>query len=68
MPHFTYSSGINVPRRRFLPVRTTSDLLIIMSDLYTLKPGGTVEMSDKRSFPTVPLIKLGTSFRKVKVD
>jgi UTP--glucose-1-phosphate uridylyltransferase len=57
--------GINVPRRRFLPVKTTSDLLIIMSNLYSLK-AGSLEMNPKRSFPSVPLVKLGTSFVKVK--
>ena len=57
-------SGINVPRHRFLPVKTTSDLLIIMSNLYSLK-GGALEMNPKRSFPSVPLVKLGTSFKKV---
>lgn len=57
--------GINVPRRRFLPVKTTSDLLLVMSNLFTLNRGNLV-MNPKRSFPSVPLVKLGTSF--VKVD
>lgn len=62
---FEGAIGINVPRRRFLPVKTTSDLLIIMSNLYSLKQGS-LEMNPKRSFPSVPLVKLGTSFTKVK--
>jgi UTP--glucose-1-phosphate uridylyltransferase len=62
---FEGSIGINVPRRRFLPVKTTSDLVIIMSNLYSLKQGF-LEMNPQRSFPTVPLVKLGTSFTKVK--
>jgi len=62
---FEGAVGINVPRRRFLPVKTTSDLLIIMSNLYSLRTGN-LEMNPKRSFPSVPLIKLGTSFIKVK--
>jgi len=57
--------GINVPRTRFLPVKTTSDLLIIMSNLYSLK-AGFLEMNPKRSFQAVPLVKLGTSFTKVR--
>jgi len=57
-------TGVNVPRRRFLPVKTTSDLLIIMSNLYSLRTGY-LEMNPKRSFPSVPLVKLGTSFSKV---
>ncbi len=60
------SAGINVPRKRFLPVKTTSDLLLVMSDLYLLR-AGSLEMSPKRFFPSVPLVKLGTSFKKVRV-
>ena len=56
--------GINVPRSRFLPVKTTSDLLIIMSNLYSLR-AGFLEMNPKRSFPSVPLSKLGSHFTKV---
>ena len=62
-----FSTGINVPRKRFLPVKTTSDLLLVMSDLYTLK-AGSLEMSPKRFFPSVPLVKLGNSFKKVKPE
>lgn len=62
---FEGAIGINVPRRRFLPVKTSSDLLIIMSNLYSLRAGN-LEMNPKRSFPSVPLVKLGTSFNKVK--
>lgn len=47
-----------------MPVKTTSDLLVIMSNLYTLRTGA-LEMSPKRAFPTVPLVKLGTHFNKV---
>ena len=56
--------GVNVPRSRFLPVKTTSDLLVIMSNLYHLRTGA-LEMSPKRAFPSVPLTKLGTHFTKV---
>jgi len=62
---FEGAIGINVPRKRFLPVKTTSDLLIVMSNLYKLK-NGALEMSPLRSFPSVPLVKLGNSFKKVK--
>jgi len=62
---FEGAIGVNVPRRRFLPVKTTSDLLIIMSNLYSLRTGY-LEMNPMRSFPSVPLVKLGTSFKKVK--
>uniref|UniRef100_A0A0B7AN08 UTP--glucose-1-phosphate uridylyltransferase n=1 Tax=Arion vulgaris TaxID=1028688 RepID=A0A0B7AN08_9EUPU len=62
---FDRAVGINVPRSRFLPVKTTSDLLIVMSNLYAMKTGA-LEMSPKRSFPSVPLVKLGNQFSKVK--
>ncbi|XP_076464921.1 UTP--glucose-1-phosphate uridylyltransferase-like isoform X2 [Babylonia areolata] len=62
---FEGAVGVNVPRSRFLPVKTTSDLLVIMSNLYHLHTGA-LKMSPKRSFPSVPLVKLGTHFSKVK--
>lgn len=62
---FEGSMGINVPRKRFLPVKTTSDLLLVMSNLYSMRTGA-LEMSRLRSFPTVPLVKLGTTFQTVK--
>lgn len=61
---FDSFKGVNVPRRRFLPVKTTSDLLLVMSNLFTLNRGNLV-MNVQRSFPSVPLVKLGTSFIKV---
>ncbi|KAK3092514.1 hypothetical protein FSP39_003841 [Pinctada imbricata] len=62
---FEGAIGINVPRRRFLPVKTTSDLLIVMSNMYSMK-SGSLEMNPKRSFPSVPLVKLGSHFTRVK--
>jgi len=56
--NFSNAIGINVPRSRFLPVKKTQDLLLIMSNLYELKQGCMV-MSSKRQFPTTPLVKLG---------
>ncbi|KAL3312995.1 UTP--glucose-1-phosphate uridylyltransferase [Cichlidogyrus casuarinus] len=63
--NFSNGIGINVPRSRFLPVKTTSDLLLIMSNLYEMS-NGSLYMSPKRSFPSVPLVKLGSHFKKVK--
>lgn len=66
MKCFDGSLGINVPRSRFLPVKKTSDLLLVMSNLYSLKHGSLV-MSPQRMFPTTPLVKLGENhFAKVK--
>jgi len=50
----------------FLPVKKTSDLLLVMSNLYHLR-NGTLEMSPFRMFPSTPLVKLGDNhFAKVK--
>ncbi|XP_064484807.1 UTP--glucose-1-phosphate uridylyltransferase-like [Ornithodoros turicata] len=66
MKDFNYAIGINVPRSRFLPVKKTSDLLLVMSNLYSMKSGSLV-MSPLRAFPSVPLVKLGDhTFGKVR--
>ncbi len=57
-------AGINVPRSRFLPVKKTSDLLLLMSNLYDID-SGSLTLSALRSFPTTPLVKLGNCFDKV---
>lgn len=63
--NFNNAIGINVPRSRFLPVKKTSDLLLVMSNLYELRHGSMI-MNQKRMFPTTPLIKLGDEhFSKV---
>ncbi|CAD6194071.1 unnamed protein product [Caenorhabditis auriculariae] len=62
---FKGAVGINVPRSRFLPVKKTSDLLLLMSNLYDID-NGSLTLSQQRSFPTTPLVKLGSSFDKVK--
>ncbi|XP_037788470.1 UTP--glucose-1-phosphate uridylyltransferase-like [Penaeus monodon] len=63
---FNGSIGINVPRSRFLPVKKTDDLLLVMSNLYNLQYG-TLAMSPLRMFDTTPLVKLGPNhFGKVK--
>ncbi|EER42967.1 UTP-glucose-1-phosphate uridylyltransferase [Histoplasma capsulatum var. duboisii H88] len=61
--HFKNAHGVNVPRRRFLPVKTCSDLMLVKSDLYTLQHGQLV--MDPNRFGGAPLIKLGSDFKKV---
>jgi UTP--glucose-1-phosphate uridylyltransferase len=62
--NFRGACGINVPRSRFLPVKKTQDLLLLMSNLYDIE-NGALTLSSLRSFPTTPLVKLGSSFDKV---
>jgi len=61
--HFKNAHGVNVPRRRFLPVKTCSDLMLVKSDLYTLQHGQLV--MDSNRIGEAPLIKLGSNFKKV---
>lgn len=60
--HFKNAIGINVPRSRFLPVKSTSDLFLITSDLYSLSRGE-LQMSPKRLFGSIPIVKLGDHFK-----
>lgn len=62
--HFQGAHGVNVPRSRFLPVKSCSDLFIVQSDLYTLSHGE-LTPNPRRPFPTVPIVKLGDHFKKV---
>ncbi|KAG8373526.1 hypothetical protein BUALT_Bualt11G0033400 [Buddleja alternifolia] len=61
---FDHAIGINVPRSRFLPVKATSDLLLVQSDLYTLSDGF-VSRNPARANPANPSIELGPEFKKV---
>jgi UTP--glucose-1-phosphate uridylyltransferase len=62
--HFHGAHGVNVPRSRFLPVKSCSDLFLVQSDLYALSHGA-LSMSSRRQFATTPLVKLGDHFKKV---
>jgi len=61
---FQNAYGINVPRSRFLPVKNTSDLFLLQSDLYSVQ-NGTLIVNPARPFPTVPVVKLGDKFKYV---
>ncbi|SDB80334.1 UTP--glucose-1-phosphate uridylyltransferase [Raineyella antarctica] len=51
---FEGSQAIVVPRDRFLPVKTTNDLLLLRSDVYRVQEDGTLVRVD----PTPPLVQL----------
>ncbi|KAK8971675.1 hypothetical protein V6N11_073305 [Hibiscus sabdariffa] len=61
---FDNAVGINVPRSRFLPVKATSDLLLVQSDLYTLADGY-FSRNTARAERSDPSIELGPEFNKV---
>jgi len=62
--YFKNACGVNVPRSRFLPVKSTSDLMLIQSNMFTLKSGSLVK-NPAREFATTPVVKLGDEFKKV---
>ncbi|KAF9469967.1 UTP--glucose-1-phosphate uridylyltransferase [Collybia nuda] len=63
--HFKSARGVNVPRSRFLPVRSCSDLLLMKSDVYTLEHGRLV-IAEDRAFGTVPVINFGDHFEEIE--
>jgi UTP--glucose-1-phosphate uridylyltransferase len=56
---FPGAALLEVPRTRFVPVKTTNDLLVIRSDVYTLRDGMVVEPVTERlgRLPVVDLDK-----------
>jgi UTP--glucose-1-phosphate uridylyltransferase len=63
--HFRNAHGLNVPRSRFLPVKSCSDLLLIKSDIYSISHGQ-LQMNEARMFDTIPVIKLSDHFKKIQ--
>jgi hypothetical protein len=61
----TVGHGVNVPRSRFLPVKSCSDLLLIKSDIYSLEHGHLI-LNPSRVFDTIPVIKLSDHFKKAR--
>ncbi|XP_044466910.1 UTP--glucose-1-phosphate uridylyltransferase-like isoform X2 [Mangifera indica] len=61
---FDRTSGINVPPSRFLPLNSTSDLLLLKSDLYSSMDGVLVR-NNARNNPSNPSIELGPEFKEV---
>ncbi|XP_052627002.1 UTP--glucose-1-phosphate uridylyltransferase 2-like [Lactuca sativa] len=61
---FDNAIGIIVPRSRFLPVKASSYLLLVQSDLYPEKDGYLVR-NPARTDPANPSIELGPEFKKV---
>jgi len=63
--NFKKSAGLLVPRSRYRPVKTTSELLQAQSELYELH-NGTLVMNSARIPATVPLVKLGEEFKTLE--
>jgi UTP--glucose-1-phosphate uridylyltransferase len=60
---FEGAQALHVPRARFLPVKTTSDLLLLRSDAYALTDDARVELAGGRT--AAPLVSLSDEFKLV---
>jgi UTP--glucose-1-phosphate uridylyltransferase len=58
---FEGARALRVPRERFLPVKTTNDLLMLWSDVYELAPDGRLLPSARRTLPP-PVVDLDPEF------
>jgi UTP--glucose-1-phosphate uridylyltransferase len=59
---FEGARALRVPRARFAPVKTTSDLLVLRSDAYVLTDDSRLVLEDGRS--AAPLVSLDDGFYK----
>lgn len=55
---FDGALALEVPRHRFAPVKTNNDLLVVRSDVYTLKDDCTLAVAPGRRVPGLPLVSL----------
>jgi UTP--glucose-1-phosphate uridylyltransferase len=58
---FDDARAVRVPRRRFAPVKTTADLLVLRSDAYRLTSDGSVEPAVE----PLPVVSLSDEFKLV---
>jgi UTP--glucose-1-phosphate uridylyltransferase len=63
---FDGARAIRVPRSRFVPVKKTSDLLVLRSDAYVLAEGARIELAKGRS--SAPLVDLDDGHFKLLAD
>jgi UTP--glucose-1-phosphate uridylyltransferase len=67
MDLFDGAQAVRVPRRRFAPVKTTNDLLVVRSDAYVLTEEAHVELARERG-DRPPLVDLDPRFYKLLHD
>lgn len=60
------AAALRVPRGRFVPVKTTNDLLVLRSDAYELAADGTIALAGGRS--AAPLVELDGMHYKLLAD
>lgn len=61
---FEGSSAVNVPRSRFAPVKSTSDLLALRSDAYEIQNDGQIILAPERN-GVPPTVKLSSEYKLV---
>jgi len=61
---FDGAAAVHVPRPRFAPVKTTSDLLVVRSDAYELAEDWTIRLTPERE--AAPLVKLSDEFKLLR--
>jgi UTP--glucose-1-phosphate uridylyltransferase len=64
---FEGAVALRVPRRRFLPVKTTNDLLVLRSDAYAVSPEFHVDLVGERE-GRAPVVSLDDEFFKLVRD
>jgi UTP--glucose-1-phosphate uridylyltransferase len=61
---FEGAAAVHVPRARFAPVKTTSNLLVVRSDAYELADDWTVRLAPERD--TAPIVELSDEFKLLR--
>jgi UDP-N-acetylglucosamine pyrophosphorylase len=59
---FEGALALQVPRRRFAPVKSNNDLLVVRSDAYVLQEDSTLAINPARVLPGLPLVSLDSQF------
>jgi UTP--glucose-1-phosphate uridylyltransferase len=58
---FDGAGALRVPRDRFVPVKTTSDLLVVRSDAYVLTPDSRLVLDERRH--AAPIVSLDDAYK-----
>lgn len=65
---FEGAAAVRVPRERFSPVKTTSDLLVLRSDAFAVDFDHAVHLSSQRASRMPPRVELDVAYYKLLAD